>query len=548
MIPCARVSEWTAIALALVFAVGASVSSQAAVIPTSGLKAWLRADNIDGAGNATLTDGATFSSWSDSHTSGNDASQVSASLQPEYVADGLNGKPVAHFSGDALPFDSLRMPELIDATIFMVLRSDNTGGFALSADNPAHMRHSIGNGILGATGLAYATKHTTNSQTPVGSGNPADTGRWSVVASRLDDQSSGVDAGTPLELFVAGNYFSTPIPDGVTIAENNYRVQLGSRSSTGSNALDGDIAEVLVYDRALSDHEVLALNRYLSDKFRLPVSPRLLAYYSYEPPDVPTDNQAFDESLNGRDGALAALGGGSFDYVGSAPVGIGSAQALQLTQSGSDAARLALGVSTAELNLSTEDWTVATWFNRSGQADLDFLFHLGTGDGFGGDNELYAYFDAGSDELRLQHFPGPADIDLRVGGVDPGAWHHLAVVHDTALAEMLLYVDGELAGLDDQFDLDINQDGNAVIFGGHPAGSNLDRLFNGLLDDSALWARALNGSEIRDLYLGLQTPLNVAFVIPEPSTWALLALGGAILGARGLRRRAWTTRAGRRAR
>ena len=43
------------------------------------------------------------------------------------------------------------------------------------------------------------------------------------------------------------------------------------------------------------------------------------------------------------------------------------------------------------------------------------------------------------------YYEGSQDVNLSVSGAAAaGQWHHVAVVHDSELGELLLYVDGEL--------------------------------------------------------------------------------------------------------
>lgn len=247
-------------------------------------------------------------------------------------------------------------------------------------------------------------------------------------------------------------------------------------------------------------------------------------YYSFEPPDTAADGLATDYSGHHRDGTLQSIGTGSYQYSSNVPGAPVTTQSLLLVEdSGAthDAARLTRSISASDLNLNTESWTIATWFQRAADSnELDFIFHLGNGDGFGGGSELYLYGD-GAESLILHNFSNDSqNVNITVGGADKGEWHHAAVVRDAVSGLMTLYLDGSPVGSDDLFGLTLSQ-GVPLVVGGHsnPAFQTV-RWFDGSLDDFVIWRRALTTDEVGLLADGA-SPLN----IPEPGTLSLLGLG-----------------------
>ncbi|MEM9345948.1 MAG: LamG domain-containing protein [Planctomycetota bacterium] len=104
-------------------------------------------------------------------------------------------------------------------------------------------------------------------------------------------------------------------------------------------------------------------------------------------------------------------------------------------------------------------------------------------------------------------------------------WSHIVVVYDGT--SLLRYVDGTLTG-------------NAVANSGNMLPNDTDfkigndsgsanRLFVGNIDDVALFDEALSAADILAIYNGGLAGQNVAQVIPEPGSLALLGLGGLCL-------------------
>jgi hypothetical protein len=186
---------------------------------------------------------------------------------------------------------------------------------------------------------------------------------------------------------------------------------------------------------------------------------------------------------------------------------------LQLSENGNtNSARLYRRMIATENNFNNTNWTFAAWFRREVTNNEDTIFHLGGGDGGGGNaHELELTLLTGSQRLRVRHYDtnGAQDMDLfsAVNAVT-GVWHHVAVTctrSDTNRGDFRLYHNGVLAGTSNGITLGMSV--TNVVFGGHDHTNNTHRWFNGSLDEVALWKRALTSNEIA----GLQTEIVAHF-------------------------------------
>ena len=165
--------------------------------------------------------------------------------------------------------------------------------------------------------------------------------------------------------------------------------------------------------------------------------------------------------------------------------------------------------------------------------------HMGAGDGFGSGNELYIY-GRGTDSLTLHNYYTPSggstvnNVSITTTDTTLGDWYHVALVNDTESGVMSLYLDGDLIGSDNDYDLNLSQ-GTKVAFGGHTSNTfRTERWFDGMLDDLAIWDRALLPTDISALADG--TYEFPAVYVPEPSTLAMLLFGLLGLAIRNRRR------------
>jgi autotransporter-associated beta strand protein len=236
---------------------------------------------------------------------------------------------------------------------------------------------------------------------------------------------------------------------------------------------------------------------------------QLVFHYDYEAEDL-GDNLVADHSGHRLDAAVSTVGSGSRSLVADVPpvlAGVSSA-ALQLDEATTTATRLTHALSVTEHDLNDADWTFATWVRRATTANDDFIFYLGSGDGFGGSgDELYLYFPSGtSNTLRLQHYSAANVLDLNLATpatATAAAWHHVAVSFTRTgqgTGVVRLYLNGALTATSVPVTWTLNQSAPLVI-GGCTAttGAGPARWLNGRLDDTALFNRVLPADEIARL-------------------------------------------------
>lgn len=217
----------------------------------AGLALWLKADGI-----TSLADGAAVATWPDESGNAYDAAQATASAQPTFRTNVLNGQPVVRFDG-ASDFMStpLFSPTFSVFTHFIVVArraidavhyfSDNVGG-----PNPC--------AVYATTGVPDTWVIRQGGTLTGGNAENLDP---HVVTSVFNTLSSlqRVD-GTQV---MAGS-------TGGAVAMNGRR--LGTYRDANALWLNGDIAEVLVYDGLLSDEDRGAVEGYLGDKYGITVA------------------------------------------------------------------------------------------------------------------------------------------------------------------------------------------------------------------------------------------------------------------------------------
>jgi autotransporter-associated beta strand protein len=236
--------------------------------------------------------------------------------------------------------------------------------------------------------------------------------------------------------------------------------------------------------------------------------PRLIRHYRFEAPDSTADGLATDSSSYAANGELSTAGSGSATYQDDASPGFpaGESRSLRLTEpSAADFTRLRTTLPTGTRDLSNQDWTASFWFKRDTGNTHDFLFYIGSGNGFSGDgHELEIFAPANADTLRMQYWDGANEkqADLAspaTAGV--GQWHHAAAVWQAGggagQGTLTLYLNGEAVG-SASFTAAFKQS-SSLVFGGIQSSAPDPRNLDGSLDDVALYAAALDAGEVASL-------------------------------------------------
>ncbi len=271
---------------------------------------------------------------------------------------------------------------------------------------------------------------------------------------------------------------------------------------------------------------------------------RLVAAYDFEPPEEVADGFVSDLTANAFYGELTVVGTGTNYLVNDVPPSLTnrSTRALVLREAGDfNGARLKSPIREADLDFNNQSWTVALWFKRAASSNDDFLFYVGTSDGFGSPDELQLYGPGGQTQLGLRHYIGTSatDADLVAANVRVGEWRHAAVVFNPTNGNpgsLSLYLDGALVGTDDSVALNMAS-GKLAYFAGHGSQTfAVTRWFNGRLDDVGIFGAALSAGDISRLttrpiiYLGGAAATNtVRISIPaRPLLTAPQVAGGAL--------------------
>lgn len=233
---------------------GVSYFPLASIIPPSGLVLWLKADDLTGA------DGSAVSTWTDASGLGNNATQGTGSLQPllKKAANGINGLNVVRFDGTDDHMQGTFNPGTTGLTVFFIAR---TGG---ALDTYAAV---LGSSVAATSGCRWQFGLGSDATQGAGWGGSADVNLGAVQDLAINTPYFG-----RYRISNAGNQWTMDGVNTVTVADatfpsGTFTYTIGDESPASPYELNGDVGEVIVYNRALTDDECDQVKEYLLQKW-----------------------------------------------------------------------------------------------------------------------------------------------------------------------------------------------------------------------------------------------------------------------------------------
>ncbi len=241
---------WTVVAILGIF-VSFSGSLQAVPV-TSGLAVHVAADDVDNDSGTAASAGA-ITTWANLSTDAASIGDFTGS--GTVVLSVLNSQPVVRFNGSNNAFTNLTAlgnTEGSDLTVFVVSESNDSGKGGI-------IQSRVGGGWIfrynSQTDLVYAH----SGEAPAITRTFTDAFHLFTIERESTDVTISTDGSTGTSASISGYSAGTGTQIGLD----------GVNSDTWGDFLAGDIAEILVYDRLLTDIEINTVGCFLEDKYGL---------------------------------------------------------------------------------------------------------------------------------------------------------------------------------------------------------------------------------------------------------------------------------------
>ena len=232
--------------------------------PSDGLVLWLRSD-----AGVVATDG-TVTSWEDQSGNFNHAIAPEGA-EPTLVEGAINGLPALQFDGitnNLAISDSVTLLNYGDLTSFFVVKFDDFATFrSVWAKTDVNHPSPTDYYLLPGSGIPRLIRGDGETQlASVDGSRPAMAGRYAVIGFKHD-----FDEGTFLSGPVTHYMQGDPNGGGMlnsAILDEGLPLRIGTRDDFGT-WFKGEMAELLIYNAALSEEDIASLNAYLENKYGL---------------------------------------------------------------------------------------------------------------------------------------------------------------------------------------------------------------------------------------------------------------------------------------
>jgi hypothetical protein len=228
----------------------------------------------DAADTSSITQsGGKVSKWNDKSRNGKHATEGTVADQPITNATTQNGRNVIDFANlTDLKEKKLDMPVTIgaEATIFYVYKeaTQTTGGSAFRAVISPNGTGGFGNDKTGySLGMSYnnISRLRHYYADTVALSLASETGAYDNAYHTMTMVSSSA-SGVGKSYNNSSQFGSNATPDRTTGFQTDYTIG-GDATNPEGRLYVGSIAEIIVYNRALSDNERLSIEGYLSNKW-----------------------------------------------------------------------------------------------------------------------------------------------------------------------------------------------------------------------------------------------------------------------------------------
>ena len=268
-----NVAEWVA-----------SNKFKPASIPTAGLQLWLRPDA------GVVLNGSGVSTWTDQSGNGNDASQANPGRQPQLVNNALNGQPVMHFDGQDDRLGLTGSTPMSQISLFFVFKPDSGLAGTDNTDPLPYFPIILGDANFAGRAYGLSMRNFFSGNSPdiidpwtssvswvhATTHNAAAFGQWKILSAVTNEtmwntsvRVNGVDAAITPQPGV-----NTPLLVPLGTPAGTSGIGGADNVPAGHLIFEGDIAEVIVYDTALTDSVRRAVESYLNTKYQVFGSPQ----------------------------------------------------------------------------------------------------------------------------------------------------------------------------------------------------------------------------------------------------------------------------------
>jgi hypothetical protein len=202
------------------------------------------------------TNGAVISTWFDRSGYGRDITQANNSARPTVVANAINNFNIARFDG---------VDDFLRTTNFVPINTGNYSYFVVYSHPTVSITRDILQNGADIDGFVYRLSNSNIRNNNHGGFTVMQT--TSSITPNTFEVVSVVRNNTPLATMEVNGTNQTITNPNISFTPPTFGLTVGSRQ--GDHFANADVAEILVYNKALSTSQRLTVTNYLKNKYNI---------------------------------------------------------------------------------------------------------------------------------------------------------------------------------------------------------------------------------------------------------------------------------------
>ena len=247
-----------------------ALTKNSIVNSTPNLALWLETTTDASFDKSERTNGSTISNWYDLNTqitTTNDATQTNNSNKPKYVKEGINKLPALDFDGvnNYMSVENSDIMNTPNWTIFSVFNVDVNKNYNFLVVKGLDAFENYEVFFSSATDFSAGVLYTDTTRANLF----ADT---NIVANKnyIFTFTHGVNGG--VATYLNGQVLVTTGSSAGKVPQiNAQKLWIGTDNLMANRYFDGNIGEIIIFSRVVSNSEREAIEKYLSDKWKISV-------------------------------------------------------------------------------------------------------------------------------------------------------------------------------------------------------------------------------------------------------------------------------------
>jgi hypothetical protein len=287
-----------------------------------------------------------------------------------------------------------------------------------------------------------------------------------------------------------------------TLPNSSAPVEIGTANAGGSNPFLGSLTRARVWNSAVANQATPTETPVLDIDFSLP--DKGASSFTATSGQTVTINTSGAPPAAIRGATDGALTNGASLTAATKPYKFSS---LSCEFDGVDDF-IDLGSQSGDLRLSGSDGTISAWVKITDvSADDDYKRVVDKSDGGNGTNGYAIYID--NDGAVAGNIDASPTVTTSDGVITDATWHHVGWTWDGTNHK--IYIDGSLSATNAETARPPSDTtGMRIGTWNHDVG----REFKGLMDEVAIWDRALTAAEVAGIYGGNQAPTDLSTLSP----------------------------------